>query len=937
MTRQFRSDQRHCMTQSLTSRLWWSPKKDCRPHLPSAMRIAWPFCFVILFFLANVASGQSQSANVAVPKLGVAGPAKSNESSGSSRCVVCHVAEVEGYASSAMAHSLRRAAQEPDGIVNANGSKITMHSSAKGYFQHWQNAGDETDYRIDYVIGSGNHASGYLVDLGGHLFQSPVAYYKNRQSYDLAPGYEHQPDPDFTRPIREECILCHSGTALHVAGTLNEYRSPIFPAEAESITCERCHGPAEEHLADPRAGTIVNPAKLKPAARDSVCEQCHLFGITRVPNPGKQISDFMPGQPAEDVFTTYHNANPAGDFRVISHVEQFALSACARNSAGRLWCGTCHNPHSKPAQPVQFYRSVCLSCHEASFPVSHPAKDSNCLECHMPRRDAKDGGHSAFTDHRIQRRTGAQPDVPSDAGIVAWREPTPELQARNLGIAYIDAGLQRRSSSLIIQGYRALTSVQEQFPNDSEFFTWIGEALLFAKQSAEAKFAFERALELDPNSALAEASAATPYIQEGNAGPAIAHLQRSLNLDPLNLPSAMALIGLYREQGKTKEGAQLSDKIRTAMSEPVPADQAIWRNPTTESQKKTEEVFKNIQVLKGFPSGQLIPAMQFISSSLGVECTFCHVERHFEKDEKKPKQTARDMMRMMFALNEANFENRREITCYSCHRGAPRPIATPSVDGSMQQDGSDADARAQLASDLPTASELLAKYLQALGGPAAIAKITSRFEDGTADFRGQPVGVEIFIQAPDKQTVVRHVAGGDIVNTFDGRAGWSIAPGLPPREMNDADIDAARMGADLQFPLHIHEMFPELRVEYPEKIGGHESHVLLGIREDQPPVKLYFDQQSNLLVRLIRYAESPLGRLPSQIDYADYREMDGVQIPFRVTISEPGSRSTIQIEHVRQNIQIDDTRFARPPSGRVLASPIPAQQLEQSPPQPEQR
>jgi hypothetical protein len=218
----------------------------------------------------------------------------------------CHPAEVEGYSRSAMAHSLRRTAQEPEGTLSAHGSTITMHSSPTGYWQHWENGGDSSDYRVDYVVGSGNHASGYLIDIGGHLFQSPVAFYASRKSYDLAPGYENVPDPDFTRPVSEECVLCHSGTARHVSGTLNQYRSPIFPAEA--ITCERCHGPAERHLADPRAGTIVNPAKLEPAARDSVCEQCHLFGAARVTNPGKKLSDFLPGQRLEDTFTIYRNA-----------------------------------------------------------------------------------------------------------------------------------------------------------------------------------------------------------------------------------------------------------------------------------------------------------------------------------------------------------------------------------------------------------------------------------------------------------------------------------------------------------------------------------------------------------------------------------------------------------------------------------------------------
>jgi len=822
-----------------------------------------------------------------------------------------------------MAHSLRRPGQEPDGTVSAHGSKITMYATPTGYWHRWENGGDQSEYRIDWVVGSGNHASGYLVDIGGHLFQSPVAYYKSRQSYDLAPGYENQPDPDFTRPIREECVLCHSGTALHVSGTLNEYRSPVFPASEEAITCERCHGPAEKHLTDPRAGNIVNPAKLEPAARDSVCEQCHLFGVARVPNPGKNLSDFVAGQRAEDVFTTYHEANPSGAFKVISHVEQLALSACARNSGGRLWCGTCHDPHNmpndKPLQAVAYYRAVCLTCHAAKFPAAaaHPAKDSDCLSCHMPRRNAKDGGHSAFTDHRIQRRAESQPEAPADTGIAAWREPSPDLQARNLGIAYIDAGMQRKSSPFIVQGYRTLTEVQAQFSNDSDFFKWIGEALLLAQQTSEAKIAFERALELDPNSPLAEASAASPYVQSGDAPRAIAHLERALTLDPLYLPAASTLMSLYQKEGNTAQGDALAGKIKAAMDETPAAEPAATQSSANESGKAAEQVYKNIEVLKGVPAGQVIPAMQFITASLGVQCTFCHVEDHFEKDDKKPKQIARDMMQMTFALNRNSFEGHREVTCYSCHRGAPNPLTIPVVGGESQPSPAAANgngtAPPKLPANLPTVPQLLDNYVRALGGSAAIEKITTRVEKGSITFHGQSQTIEIFTQAPDKQSIIRHMSGGEsVVTTFEGQSGWSIAPGRPPREMHDADIAAARMDADLQFPLHIQQIFPELRLEYPVKIAVRDAYLLLAIREGQPPVKLYFDQESGLLVRMVRYAETPLGRNPTQIDYTDYREVDGVEIPFRVSTSQPGNISIIQLDEVRQNLPIDPAKFAKP-------------------------
>ncbi len=839
-----------------------------------------------------------------------------------------------------MAHSLRRPGREPDGVVTANGSKITMYSTPTGYWQRWENGGDQSEYHIDWVVGSGNHASGYLLDIGDHLFQSPVAYYKSRQSYDLAPGYENQPDPDFTRPVREECILCHSGTELHVSETLNEYRSPIFPARAEAITCKRCHGPAQQHLADPRAGNIVNPAKLEPAARDSICEQCHLFGVSRVPNPGKNLGDFVPGQRAEDVFTTYHDANPTGAFKVISHVEQLALSACSRNSNGRLWCGTCHDPHpslhndpanhshnnlnGKPLQSVAYYRSVCLTCHAAQFPTAgaHPAKDSNCLSCHMPRREAKDGGHSAFTDHRIQRRSEALPDAPSDSGIAAWREPSPDLRTRNLGIAYIDAGMQRKSSPFIVQGYRTLTEVQAQFSNDSEFFKWIGEALLLAQQTSEAKIAFERALELDPNSPLAEAGAASPYVASGDADRAIAHLQRALTLDPLYLPAASTLMGLYQKEGDAAEADALAREIKAAMDKtPMPvAGPATPQSTTSEAAKTAEHVYKNIEVLKDVPAGQVIPAMQFITASLGVECTFCHVEGHFEKDDKEPKQIARDMMQMTFALNKNNFAGHRDVTCYSCHRGAPNPLTIPAVgpESSLNSAAGNAGtgnsaAVRKLPVNLPTVAQLLDNYIHALGGSAAIEKITTRVEKGSTTFRDQPQTVEIFTQAPDKQSIVRHTSGTESIgSTFDGQSGWSTAPNRPPREMHDADIVAARMDADLQFPLHMQQLFPELRLEYPEKINDREAYLLLAIREGQPPVKLYFDEQSGLLVRMVRYAETPLGRNPTQIDYSDYRNVDGVQVPFRVTTSQPGDTSTIQFETVQQNGPIDPAKFIKP-------------------------
>jgi len=152
------------------------------------------------------------------------------------------------------------------------------------------------------------------------------------------------------------------------------------------------------------------------------------------------------------------------------------------------------------------------------------------------------------------------------------------------------------------------------------------------------------------------------------------------------------------------------------------------------------------------------------------------------------------------------------------------------------------------------------------------------------------------------------------VTAFDGHEGWLGAPGRPVREMHGSDIDAAAMDADLHFPAHLKDMFSKVEVRGTEKVGDRGAYLVVGQRDGKTPLRLYFDEQSGLLLRLVRYGETPLGRLPTQIDYADYREAGGVKIPFRWTLARPGGRFTIQVSEVKQNVPVDDAKFARPPS-----------------------
>jgi hypothetical protein len=209
---------------------------------------------------------------------------------------------------------------------------------------------------------------------------------------------------------------------------------------------------------------------------------------------------------------------------------------------------------------------------------------------------------------------------------------------------------------------------------------------------------------------------------------------------------------------------------------------------------------------------------------------------------------------------------------------------------------------------------LLARYIAAAGGVAALEGITSRSARGSENFGGQSTRIEIFTKAPNRQALVRHYAKGDSVTVFDGRSAWLSTPGGPARDLHGADRERAELDADPRFPLHIERYYPELRIEYPEKIGERENYVLLGARDGRPAAKFYFDAQSGLLVRVVRYKDSVLGVNPEQIDYSDFRDVQGVQVPFRLTISLPTSSSSVQLDEVQENVPIDDAKFSRPPS-----------------------
>jgi predicted CXXCH cytochrome family protein len=417
------------------------------------------------------------------------------------------------------------------------------------------------------VIGSGNHAFGYLTDIDHHLFQSPLSYYTTRRLWDMAPGYEQATHPDFSRPVTLECLTCHADQPRLVPGTLNTYQVPPFGQIA--ISCDRCHGPTETHLQRPVAGSILNPARLTGAARDSVCEQCHLAGEARVPNPGKTVADFRVGQRTEDVYTTYVTAPRPGDssIKVISHSEQLALSMCARGSSGRLWCGTCHNPHDKPepAASAAYFREKCLGCHAATLEAAHASPGRDCVACHMPQRPTKDGGHTAFTDHRIARRPEPPVEIAPESDLKAWRNPDASVAQRNLALALATLGLDRSTPDLAIRGFKMLNRLGPELNGDPEALAALGSILLTAKEPVEAQRRFARALTLRPNYAPYEVDLSSALMASGDIVNATHHAERALKLDPLLEQGVELLSRLYKMQGEEAKSAAVLAKYRSAM------------------------------------------------------------------------------------------------------------------------------------------------------------------------------------------------------------------------------------------------------------------------------------------------------------------------------------------------------------------------------------
>jgi photosynthetic reaction center cytochrome c subunit len=330
------------------------------------------------------------------------------------------------------------------------------------------------------------------------------------------------------------------------------------------------------------------------------------------------------------------------------------------------------------------------------------------------------------------------------------------------------------------------------------------------------------------------------------------------------------------------------------------------------------EKFKNVQVLKDIPADTLIPSMNFISASLGADCAYCHVNP-FEKDEKPEKATARKMIAMTLAINKDNFESHREVTCNTCHRGAAKPVGIPQItEAGTAAAAAPAPEKAGAASaveTMPSAEVIVEKYTQLIGGLDAVNKLSTRVDRGMIEGGRINGPLEETFKTPGKALSILHTPQGDFTQGTEGVTSWQMNPRGQVRDHSGVELITARQAANFTRMLDIKKNFTQMRVVSKEKVGDQDAYQIFAQAADgSGRVRLFFETQSGLLARLVSYEQSPMGILPTQFDYSDYREVSGVKVPFVVRISRlgPGNDVTEHFTEIKFNTGVDDGKFAKP-------------------------
>ena len=348
-------------------------------------------------------------------------------------------------------------------------------------------------------------------------------------------------------------------------------------------------------------------------------------------------------------------------------------------------------------------------------------------------------------------------------------------------------------------------------------------------------------------------------------------------------------------------------------------------------EKTVEQVFTNIKVLNGMPQSQLYPAMRFMAASLGFQCGSCHVFKNGQldsaADDKPEKQTARAMIRMVLDINRNFAQIDPTVSCYTCHRGRTSPQGIPTLPlppplprlttgGASRFSGPAAGSpTAPNSTVLPSADDILNKYMNAIGGRAAVDQIHSCVINGSTTISsGQFVPYEAEVLLPDKGYESFVIQGRTFESVINGSRAWSKT-GEGVTELTGQQLADKKMSFPLFMILRLKDQYSSARVSAEEKIDGRDVYVVNAIRSDNKRERLFFDAETGLLRRQISYTPTMIGIIPDQTDFEGYRAVNGVKLPFTIRVSSLDARSpriTYGFEDIKLNIPVDESKFGKP-------------------------
>ena len=393
----------------------------------------------------------------------------------------------------------------------------------------------------------------------------------------------------------------------------------------------------------------------------------------------------------------------------------------------------------------------------------------------------------------------------------------------------------------------------------------------------------------------------------------------------------IANVGAQKSQPVSHDLAVSLPNLGIAVPAQTPAATAAPREQTV------EQVEKNIKVLNGMPASQLIPVMNYFAASMGRRCNFCHVNKNgqwdYAADTKPEKNTAREMIKMVLELHKQTFNGSTDISCYTCHRGRNQPQSVPTLPlpvpspppGNPRGGGPGAaapPAGQPQASPTPrpagpSADDILNKYVEAIGGQAAIDKLKTRTAKGTiVQANGNSLQFELYQATPDKFYFLVTTPQGPFERGFNGLVAWEKnASGI--RKVTGGELANFKAGNGLFSLINLKEQYARPPRARRDKIGDREVFVLDGTTTDGKRMRLYFDASTGLLLRRVTGTPTMIGIIPEQVDFEDYREIDGVKFPFtaRASTIEVGNPvSTRTFTEIKVNAPVDDSMFKMPPA-----------------------